>query len=163
MGSVKRVSAMVGTRIPQRVVDGEVVDVEVDDNVQLMFDHGDDRFSTVMTGFTLQRYRSPAIELYGATGSMQMLGHDWAPEGFEQWRNEAGVWEVFPETNPQWHWTYGFEHLIDRLESGGRDAHPARARLPRARGDAGRQAVERRGPGDRDRERVPAPDYSSTR
>ena len=119
MGSVKRVSAMVGTRIPQRMVDGEMVDVEVDDNVQLMFDHGQHRFSTVMTGFTLQRYRSPAIELYGSTGSMQMLGHDWAPEGFEQWRNEAGVWEVFPETNPQWHWTYGFEHLIDQLESGG--------------------------------------------
>ena len=118
LGSVKRVSAMVGTRIPQRVVDGELVDVEVDDNAQLLFDHGDNRFSTVMTGFTLQRYRSPAIELYGSTGSIQMMGHDWAPEGFEQWRNEAGVWEVFPETNPQWHWTYGFEHLIDRLESG---------------------------------------------
>ena len=39
-----------------------------------------------------------------------MLGHDWAPEGFEQWSNDAGAWEVFPETNPQWHWTYGFEH-----------------------------------------------------
>jgi predicted dehydrogenase len=119
MGSVKRVSAMMGTRIPQRVVDGETVDVEVDDNVQLMFDHGENRFSTVMTGFTLQRYRSPAIEVYGTTGSMQMLGHDWAPEGFEQWRNEAGVWELFTETNPHWHWTSGFEHLIDQLERGG--------------------------------------------
>jgi predicted dehydrogenase len=118
LGSVRRVSAMVGTRVPQRVVDGELVDVEIEDNVQLLLDHGDDKFSTVMTGFTIQRYRSPAIELYGATGSIQMMGHDWAPEGFEQWRNEAGVWEVFPETNPQWHWTYGFEHLIDQLESG---------------------------------------------
>ena len=120
MGSVKRVSAMMGTRIPQRVVDGELMDVEVDDNVQIMFDHGDNRFSTLMTGFTIQRYRSPAVELYGATGSIQMLGHDWAPEGFEQWRNETGAWEVFPETNPQWHWTFGFEHLIDQLEAGGR-------------------------------------------
>jgi predicted dehydrogenase len=84
-----------------------------------MFDHGDDRFSTVMTGFTLQRYRSPAIEVYGTTGSIQMLGHDWAPEGFEQWRNDAGVWELFTETNPHWHWTSGFEHLIDQLERGG--------------------------------------------
>jgi predicted dehydrogenase len=118
LGSVKRVSAMMGIRVPRREVDGEIVDVEVDDNVQLMFDHGEARFSTVMTGFTLQSYRSPAIELYGSTGSMQMLGHDWAPEGFEQWRNEAGVWEVVPETNPHWHWTSGFEHLIDQLESG---------------------------------------------
>jgi predicted dehydrogenase len=120
IGSVKRVSAMMGTRIPHRVVDGEMVDVVVDDNVQLMFDHGDNRFSTLMTGFTLQRYRSPAVEIYGSTGSIQMLGHDWAPEGFEQWRNEAGVWEVAPETNPNWHWTYGFEHLIDQLERGKR-------------------------------------------
>lgn len=118
IGSVKRVSAMMGTRVPQRVVDGEMVDVVVDDNVQLMFDHGDDRYSTLMTGFTLQRYRSPAVEIYGSTGSIQMLGHDWAPEGFEQWRNDAGVWEVVPETNPNWHWTYGFEHLVDQLERG---------------------------------------------
>ena len=116
-GSVRRVSAMMGTRIPQRMVDGELVDVEVDDNVQILLDHGDCRFSTVMTGFTLQKYRSPAIELYGATGSMQMLGHDWAPEGFEQSRNEAGTWEIVPEVNPQWHWTSGFDHLVDRLES----------------------------------------------
>jgi predicted dehydrogenase len=119
LGSVKRVSAMVGTRIPQRVVDGEVVDVEIEDNAQLTFDHGDSRFSTLMTGFTIQGYRSPAIELYGSTGTMQMLGHDWAPEGFERWRNDAGVWEVFPETNPHWHWTYGFEHLVDQLACGG--------------------------------------------
>lgn len=118
LGSVRRVSAMLGTRVPERMVDGEHVDVQVEDNVQLMFDHGGDRLSTMMTGFTLQRYRCPAIELYGSTGTMQMMGHDWAPEGFEQWRNDAGVWEVFLETNPQWHWTYGFEHLIDQLERG---------------------------------------------
>ena len=118
-GSARRVSAMMGTRIPQRTVDGEVVDVEVDDNVQILIDHGDDRYSSVMTGFTIQRYRSPAIELYGATGSMQMLGHDWAPEGFEQSRNEAGTWEIVPDTNPQWHWTSGFDHLVEQIESGG--------------------------------------------
>jgi predicted dehydrogenase len=120
MGSVRRVSGMVGTRVPKRSVDGITVDVEVEDNAMLTFDHGDNRFSTLMTGFTLQRYQGPAVELYGSTGSMQMFGHDWAPEGFEQWRNDAGVWEVFPETNPHWHWTHGFEHLIDQLEVGGR-------------------------------------------
>jgi predicted dehydrogenase len=118
-GSARRVTAMMGTRIPQRTVDGQLVDVEVDDNVQILIDHGDNRYSSVMTGFTLQRYRSPAVELYGATGSMQMMGHDWAPEGFEQWRNEAGVWEIVADPNPFWHWTVGLDHLIDALESGG--------------------------------------------
>jgi predicted dehydrogenase len=117
-GSVERVVALMGTRIPQRMVDGALVDVEVDDNVQILLDHGDSRYSSVMTGFTIQRYRSPAIELYGATGVMHMLGHDWAPEGFELWRNEAGVWELFPERHPNWHWTAGFEHLIDAIEAG---------------------------------------------
>ena len=117
-GSVRRVTAFMGTRIPQRIVDGQPTDVEVDDNVQILLDHGDQRFSSVVTGFTIQRYRSPAIELYGATGSMNMLGHDWAPEGWEQWRNEANCWESFIETHPNWHWTYGFEHLIDQLERG---------------------------------------------
>lgn len=117
-GSVRRVTAFMGTRIPQRIVDGQPTDVEVDDNVQILLDHGDARFSSVVTGFTIQRYRSPAIELYGASGSMNMLGHDWAPEGWEQWRNEAGCWESFIETHPNWHWTSGFEHLIDQLERG---------------------------------------------
>jgi predicted dehydrogenase len=117
-GPAKRVTAFMGTRIPERVVDGEPTTVEVDDNVQILLDHGDCRYSSVVTGFTIQRYRSPAIELYGATGSMNMLGHDWAPEGWEQWRNEANCWESYVETAPNWHWTAGFEHLIDQLEAG---------------------------------------------
>ena len=44
----------------------------------------------------MQKYRSPAIELYGTDGVLQMLGDDWAPEGFEQWRNAHGAWEVSP-------------------------------------------------------------------
>jgi predicted dehydrogenase len=161
MGSVHRVSAMTSTRVPQRVVDGQVVDVEVDDNVQMLFDHGDGRFSTIMTGFTLQGYRSPAIELYGSGGSMQMMGHDWAPEGFEQLRKEAGVWEVVPETNPNWHWTYGFEHLIDQLESGGRPLtrpehayHALEVMLAAKRSSAEGRVVEIES-------RFPEPDYGS--
>ena len=29
-----------------------------------------------------------------------MLGDDWAPEGFEQWSNARGSWEVVPESRP---------------------------------------------------------------
>src|SRR6185437_11836805 len=50
-------------------------------------------------------------ELYGTDGVLQMLGDDWAPEGFEQWRNAAGVWEVHPETAPQWSWTAGLDRV----------------------------------------------------
>ena len=52
------------------------------------------------TGFTMQRYRSPAIEVYGSEGTIQLLGDDWAPEGWELWRNAEGAWRVFPESRP---------------------------------------------------------------
>jgi predicted dehydrogenase len=92
--------------------------VESDDNAHLLLDFGESRFASVATGFTMQRYRSPAIELYGTDGVVQMLGDDWAPEGFELWRNVAGTWEVHPETAPGWSWTAGLDHLVDCLERG---------------------------------------------
>lgn len=46
------------------------------------------------------------------------MGDDWAPQGFEQYRNTAGVWEVFPEMDPTWPWTDGLRHLVDCIESG---------------------------------------------
>jgi predicted dehydrogenase len=117
-GSVRRVTAFVGTAIPQRVVDGEPMAVESDDNAHVLLDFGDNRFASIVTGFTMQKYRSPAIELYGTDGVLQMLGDDWAPEGFEQWRNEAGSWEIFPEQEPNWPWTAGLRHLVECVGSG---------------------------------------------
>jgi predicted dehydrogenase len=118
LGPARRVSAFVGTAIPERVVDGETIRVEADDNAHVLLDFGESRFAVVTTGFTMQRYRSPALELYGTDGVLQMLGDDWAPAGFEQWRNAHGAWELFPEPDPLWSWTDGLRHLVDCLESG---------------------------------------------
>ena len=60
----------------------------------------------------------PAIELYGTDGVVQMLGDDWAPEGYELWRNAAGTWEVHPEAAPGWSWTAGLDHLVECIERG---------------------------------------------
>lgn len=117
-GSVRRVTALVGTAIPERIVDGERITVQSDDNAHVLLDFGDSRFASLTTGFTMQSYRSPAVELYGTDGVLQMLGDDWAPQGFEQWRNAAGTWEVFPERDPTWPWTDGLRHLVDCVESG---------------------------------------------
>jgi predicted dehydrogenase len=119
LGPVKRVTALVGTAIAERVVDGEMTKVEVNDNAQVLLDFGNQVYASVATGFTIQKYgRAPAIELYGLKGTMNMLGDDWAPNGFEQWRNEAGCWELFPEAEPGWPWTAGLAHLIDCVEKG---------------------------------------------
>ena len=109
---------MMGVAIPKREAEGEVVSVNAEDNAHILLDFGEGRFASIATGFTIQKYKSPAVELYGATGTLQMLGDDWAPEGFEQWSNERGSWELFGETDTQWPWTEGLRHLVESIETG---------------------------------------------
>jgi predicted dehydrogenase len=119
LGSVKRVTALVGTAIKERMVNGEPMTVTADDNAQVLLDFGDEVYASVTTGFTIQKYgRAPAVELYGLEGSMDMLGDDWAPRGFEMWRNETGRWEIHEETAPDWPWTDGVAHLVSCIERG---------------------------------------------
>jgi predicted dehydrogenase len=118
LGPARRVTAMTGVAIPERAVDGQSVRVEAEDNAHVLIDFGDSRFAVVTTGFTMQKYRSPAIELYGTEGTAQLLGDDWAPEGWELWRNAEGAWRLFPESDPHWQWTDGLRHLVDCAESG---------------------------------------------
>ncbi len=119
-GPVRRVCAMVGTAIPRRVAEGKEIAVEAEDNAQLLLDFGDSRFASITTGFTMQKYRSPALELYGTDGVLQMLGDDWAPQGYERWTNERQSWELHEETDPQWPWTAGLRHLVDCVAYGTR-------------------------------------------
>jgi predicted dehydrogenase len=118
LGPVKRVSAMTGTALPVRQVDGQPVPVEVEDNAHLLLDFGGSVLAAVTTGFTLQQYRGPALELYGASGTIQMLGDDWDPEGYELWQNELGAWQVYKETDPGWLWTDGLRHIVACIREG---------------------------------------------
>ena len=116
LGPVRRVTALAGTAKPRRVVDGEEIDVEVYDNYQILLDFGSATFAAVTTGFTMERYRSPALELYGGEGTIQMLGDDWAPEGYEMWTNRQGAWVIYEEIDPRWDWTGALEHLVDVVD-----------------------------------------------
>jgi predicted dehydrogenase len=117
-GPARRVTAMVGVAIPERTVDEQTIHVEADDNAHVLLDFGGARFAVVTTGFTMQKYRSPAIELYGDEGTLQLLGDDWAPDGWELWRNDERAWRVHPESDPHWQWTAGLGHLVDCVETG---------------------------------------------
>ena len=127
LGPVRRVTALAGTAYPRRVVDGEEIDVEVYDNYQILMDFGDATFAVVTTGFTMERYRSPALELYGAEGTIQMLGDDWAPEGYEMWTNQLGAWAIFEEIDPRWDWTGALEHLVDVVDGATQVIRPRHA------------------------------------
>lgn len=116
LGPVKRVMAMTGAAIPERLVEGQMMRVEVEDNAHVLLDFGKSVFAVVTTGFTIQKYRCPAIELYGSTGTMQMMGDDWDPEGYELWQNEVGAWQIFEEADPAWPWTDGLRHLVECIQ-----------------------------------------------
>lgn len=118
MGPVKSVTAVAGTAISERVVEGEMITVENYDNYQILLDFGDARFAVVTTGFTMQDYRSPAIELYGLEGTAQLLGDDWAPQGYEIVRNDQAGWTMYGEADPTWPWTSGLRHMVDCLLDG---------------------------------------------
>ncbi|MEP7355708.1 MAG: Gfo/Idh/MocA family oxidoreductase [Anaerolineales bacterium] len=118
LGPARRVMAMTGVAIPQRRVDNELIQVETEDNAHVLIDFGQACLAVVSTGFFYQQYRRPALELYGARGTLQMLGEDWEPHGFEMWQNEKDGWQVFDETAPDWPWTDGLRHLVESIQRG---------------------------------------------
>jgi predicted dehydrogenase len=118
LGPAQRVTAMAGVAIPERVVDGELMQVEAEDNAHELIDFGECILAVVKTGFTIQKYRNPAIELYGTTGVIQMMGDDWAPNGYEMWQTETGSWQIFEETDRRWPWTDGLRHVVECIQAG---------------------------------------------
>jgi predicted dehydrogenase len=118
LGPAQRVMAMSGVAIPEREVNGRTMRTEVDDNVHVLLDFGDACLAVVTSGFVIQQYRCPALELYGTQGTIQMLGDDWDPDGYEMWQNAAGCWQVFKETDPDWPWTDGLRHLVECVRMG---------------------------------------------
>lgn len=120
LGPVTRVSAMAGVAIPERNIHGRTIQVEAEDNAQVQLDFGHACYGTVTTGFTMQQYRCPALELYGTQGTLQMLGDDWDPDGYELWQNSAGAWQLFKETAPDWPWADGLRHLVECIQRGTR-------------------------------------------
>jgi len=118
LGPAKRVTAMVGIARPERVVDDELIRVQSEDTAHVLIDHGNSVFSVVTTGFTMQKYRVPGIEVYGSRGTIQMVGEDWDPNGYELWQNDVGAWQIFDETDPEWPWTDGLRHFVEVIQNG---------------------------------------------
>lgn len=112
LGPARRVTAMSGIAMPEREITGERVRVEADDNAHVLLDFGASVYAVVTTGYTIQQYHGPAVELYGSTGVINMLGADWEPRGYELWQNSVGAWQSYPESAPDWPWTDGLRHLV---------------------------------------------------
>lgn len=124
LGPVTRVSSMANLARPKRRVAGALVDVELPDTFQVTLQHQSGAISTVTTAFGMQKYRGPAIEVYGLDGTIQMLGDDWAPEGLEYWSNSVGRWQLIDSESRYWPWTDGLTHLVDCIQTGGQPYTP---------------------------------------
>ncbi|HMO57118.1 MAG TPA: hypothetical protein PKA05_23830 [Roseiflexaceae bacterium] len=120
LGPVRRVTAFSGTALPERRVNGQQVAVTIEDNVQILLDFGHAAFAVVTSSFTIQRYRDATLELYGSQGTIRLQGDDWAPQGYDLWRNATGAWEHIPETAPHWSYLDGLRHLVTCIRQGTR-------------------------------------------
>jgi predicted dehydrogenase len=87
-------------------------------------DFGSGTLGLLTTGFTMAALRTPAFELFGSEGTLQMLGADWEPAGFDLWRNDVGAWEIVPESDPGWNYAAGLRHLVAHLADGAPVAVP---------------------------------------
>ena len=122
LGPAKRVVALGTTAIPERIVDNRKIRVEIEDNVHLLIEFGGGCLASIATGFTMQKYRTPGIEIYGSEGTVQMIGEDWGPQGYELWRNDRACWEVH-ELGAGWRWTDGIRDLIQSVQEGRKPAN----------------------------------------
>ena len=113
LGPVKNIIAKSSISKPFRKINGKKIKVITDDNFQILLEFQNKCIAVVTTGFTMQQYSSPAVELYGSDGTIQMLGDDWEPKGYEIWNNKRSSWELYKTPYANWPWASGFTHLID--------------------------------------------------
>jgi predicted dehydrogenase len=119
LGPARSVTALMGTAIKERFVEGQHVHVEADDNTIVLMDHGNSIFSCLMTGFVYGPYHEErTIELVGTKGSINMLGWDWHPKGVEVWDGEASAWKVVCEDQKGYNWNQGGSYLARCLATG---------------------------------------------
>lgn len=89
----------------------------LDRAAQLLLDHGEGVLGALLLGGPTAGQRSPALEVYCAEGSGQILGDLLAPSGVEIWENAAGSWSAtdrsaLPRARGPLH------RIVDRLEQG---------------------------------------------
>ncbi|MDC0161604.1 Gfo/Idh/MocA family oxidoreductase [bacterium] len=113
LGPVKNIISKSSISKPFRKINGKNIKVMTDDNFQILLEFKNNCLAVITTGFTMQQYSSPAIELYGSDGTIQMLGDDWEPKAYEIWNNKRSSWELFKTPYANWPWASGFTHLID--------------------------------------------------
>jgi predicted dehydrogenase len=112
LGPVVEVFAAEALAVPTRHAGGSEIANPDPDVSHVLLRHADGALSSVVSSQAIQRYRRPALELYGTDGTANLLGDDWDPRGFEVWRNERGSWEEHDAIEPTWLWADGLREAV---------------------------------------------------
>jgi predicted dehydrogenase len=112
LGPAVEVLAAEHTAIKQRFIgDREITDPGHDVS-HVILRHESGAISSVVSSHAIQRYRRPALEIYGDEGTANLLGDDWDPRGYEIWRNKSGCWEEYEPVEGTWTWTDGLTEAV---------------------------------------------------
>jgi predicted dehydrogenase len=115
LGPVAEIQIAESTAVPTREVAGTRVDEPGHDVQHAILRHAAGALSSLVTGQAIQRYRRPALEVYGTEGTANLLGDDWDSSGYELWRNSAAFWESHDSLDPTWLWCDGLRELVGCL------------------------------------------------
>jgi len=91
---------------------GTRVEGHASDVMHLIVRHEAGALSSVVASWQIHAYRRPAIELYGAAGTANLLGDDWDPRGYQIYRTADGSWREVESLDPTWLWTDGLRELV---------------------------------------------------
>lgn len=118
LGPVEEVYAAEAIALARREVAGETIEHPDPDVSQLVARHAGGAISAITSGQAIQRYRRPALELYGTQGTANLLGDDWDPAGFEMWRNADGCWATYEPLDATWLWADGLREAVMAVAEG---------------------------------------------
>jgi Predicted dehydrogenases and related proteins len=98
--------------VSERLIAKEVMHNSAPDVSHVILRHENGALSSIVSSHAIQRYKRPALEIYGTDGTANLLGDDWDPRGFEIWRNSQSFWEEHEPLEPTWLWTDGLRELV---------------------------------------------------
>jgi predicted dehydrogenase len=124
LGPAKRITAMSGISVPERLVrsgpaKGKVIQVEEDDNTQILLDFGDATFGIIDATFCVHATKGPRAEFYGSLGVLNIndRGVDPQVELYVVDREHDVKGWVAPELDiprgVRWSLANGVEHLAE--------------------------------------------------
>ena len=90
LGPVRRVAAMTGIAIAERTRGGAARPSRPRTTPSCSSTTATARSPRSRPASPCSSTRSPAIEVYGAEGTVQILGDDWAPQGYDLWTQPSG-------------------------------------------------------------------------